>query len=223
MTEILPGLHLVDGLTPDPSFTTHVYLLKDPGGTWTMIDTGLPGSDPAIRKYLDAHGIEPHSIRKILITHLHLDHVGGLKAAMASTGAKVFSHWIEAGFLRGKPPYIGPGSPPKELVEVDVSLKDGDTIDGGGGLVAYHTPGHTPGHTSYYQPARRILFSGDLFFGLPHGLTLTTPEYTLHTGTAQVSARRVAGLDVDALLTYHGGPFPTGAGPKIQELVRGFH
>ena len=43
MTEILPGVHVVDDLSGAPSFTTHVYLLKDPGATWTMIDTGYRG------------------------------------------------------------------------------------------------------------------------------------------------------------------------------------
>jgi glyoxylase-like metal-dependent hydrolase (beta-lactamase superfamily II) len=223
MTEILPGIHLVDDLSGAPQFTTHVYLLKDPGGTWTMIDTGLPGADGKIGQYLKAHSIDPRSIRRILITHLHRDHVGGLKAAMAMTGAKVYAHWIEAAFLQGKPKYDGPGTPPAEDVDVDVVLKDGDGIESGGGIVAYHTPGHTAGHTAYYLGSRKVLFSGDMFFGTPEGPTLTPAEYTLHTGTAMVSARRVAGLDVDALLTYHGGPYSSGAGPKLQSLVRGFH
>jgi glyoxylase-like metal-dependent hydrolase (beta-lactamase superfamily II) len=183
---------------------------------------GLPGAEVKIAAYLHAHSIDPRSIKKILITHLHRDHVGGLKAARAATGAKVYAHWIEAAFLRGKPAYVGPGTPPAEPVEVDELLKDGDAIEAGGGLVAYHTPGHTSGHTAYYHTARRLLFSGDLFFGVPEGLTLTPPEFTLHTGTAQVSAQRIAGLPVESLLTYHGGPFPTAAGARIQALVRSF-
>jgi|SRR5579871_6673222 len=222
MTEILPGVHVVDDLSGDKSFTTNVYLIRDPGSTWTLIDAGLPGADTKIAAYLKAQGIDPHAIRRILITHLHRDHVGGLRAAVALTGAKIYAHWIEAGFLAGHPPYDGPGVPPAEPIAVDELLKDGDRVEAGGGLVAYHTPGHTAGHTAYYQPERKLLFSGDLFFGGPKGLSLTPPEYTLHTGTAQVSARRIGTLGVESLLIYHGGPVPKGAASQVQGLVRSF-
>jgi glyoxylase-like metal-dependent hydrolase (beta-lactamase superfamily II) len=189
MTELLPGVHVVDQLSGDANFTTHVYLLKDPSGSWT---------------------------------HLHRDHVGGLKAMIGKTGATTYAHWIEASFLRGQPAYEGPGVPPAEPVEIDHSLVDGEKLDAFGGLVAYHTPGHTAGHTAYFQPDRKLLFSGDLFFGAGEKLILTTPEYTLHMGTAQISARRVAGLGAYAAFSYHGGPFPKGASAKIRALVESF-
>lgn len=221
MTEVLPGVRQIDP-SPEPSFTTHLYLLKDGPSDWTLIDTGLPGADAALRTYLAAERIDPHAIRRILITHLHRDHVGALKATAALTGAKVYAHWIEAAFLRGHPPYDGPGVPPAEPLEVDVAWKDGDRIEAFGGLVAYHLPGHTAGHAGYFQPERRVLFSGDLFFGQGSALELSPAEYTLHTGTAKVSAMRVAGLGVESLMSYHGGPWPKGAGARVEKLVRGF-
>lgn len=206
MAEILPGVHLVDGVDPSPEFTTHVYLLKDRGNTWTLIDAGLPGSDVPIDAYLTRTKISPTSVKKILITHLHRDHTGGLKRMIERTKARTFAHWIEAAYIAGKPPYDGPGAPPAEPVVIDEVLKDGDGIDAAGGLVAYHTPGHTPGHTAYYQPERKLLFSGDLFFGEKDRLTLTPPEFTLHTPTARISAHRMSQLSVEAVLSYHGGP-----------------
>ena len=222
MTEILPGVHVVDGLSGSAEFTTNVFLVKDAGPTWTMIDTGLPGADAKVTAYLAAHQIAPTSVRNILLTHLHRDHVGNLRAARALTQAKVHAHWIEAGFIAERPKYVGPGMPPAEPVEVDATFKDGDRIEAGGGLIAYHTPGHTPGHTSYYQPERKLLFSGDLFFHPPSGLGLTTPEYTLHMGTAEISARRLAGLSAESLMVYHGAPIKAGAAAKIRQLVDGF-
>jgi glyoxylase-like metal-dependent hydrolase (beta-lactamase superfamily II) len=220
MAEVLPGVHIVEGVDPSPDFSTHVYLVKDKGATWTLIDTGLPGSHAAIESYLAKQKIDVTAIRKILITHLHLDHVGSLKALANHTHAKVFSHWIEAAYIASNPPYEGPGVSPKEPFTVDETLKDGDTVDAAGGLIAYHTPGHTPGHTSYYQPERKLLFSGDLFFALGGPLALTPPEYTFHTPTALISARRMGQLAVDSLLTYHGGPILQKGGDAIRSLVQ---
>ncbi|HXW66480.1 MAG TPA: MBL fold metallo-hydrolase [Thermoplasmata archaeon] len=220
MTEILPGVHQVDGVDPSPDFSTHVYLVKDKGASWTLIDTGLPGVHPAIERYLAQHRIEPTAIKKILITHLHRDHVGSLHAMAERTHAKTFAHWIEAAYIAKDPPYTGPGTPPAEPFRVDETFKDGDTIDAAGGLIAYHTPGHTPGHSSFYQAERKMLFSGDLYFGDGPHAVLTVPEYSFHVPTALISARRMAQLSVDSLLTYHGGPFLQGAGKELRSVAQ---
>ncbi len=216
MAEILPGVHQVEGVDPSPEFSTHVYLVKDKGASWTLIDTGLPGAHAAIEKYLALHRIEPTAVKKILLTHLHRDHVGALKAMANRTHAKTYAHWIEAAYIACDPPYDGPGTPPAEPLRVDETLKDGDTIDAAGGLIAYHTPGHTPGHVSYYQPERKLLFSGDLFFVMGERVVLTPSDYTLHRPTALISARRMNQLSVDSLLSYHGGPILQNGGKAMR-------
>ncbi len=221
MGEILPGLHQVEGVDPSPDFSTHVYLLKDAGDTWTLIDTGIPGVDGALVAYLKKIKVAPEQVTNILVTHLHNDHTGNLAKMKQVTGAKTYAHWLEAAFIAAKPKYDGPGSPPAHPTEVDVKLIDGQKLPIAGGVVVYHTPGHTPGHTAYYLPERKLLFSGDLFFGAPH-LTLTTPDYTLHTLSAQVSARRVSELGPEAILSYHGGPFLKGAHKELAALVAKF-
>jgi glyoxylase-like metal-dependent hydrolase (beta-lactamase superfamily II) len=222
MTEILPGVHTIDGIDPSPDFSTHVYLVKDKGGSWTLIDTGLPGALPTLEKYLAKIHVEPTSIKKILITHLHRDHTGSLAAVAKATGARTYAHWLDAAFIEEKPKYDGPGMPPAEPFRVDEVLKDGDAVDAAGGLIAYHTPGHTPGHTAFYQPERKWLFSGDLFFGGDGGIVLTTPDFSIHVPTAQVSARRMAQLAIDSLFIYHGGPVLKGAGATVHRLVDRF-
>ncbi|EQD54571.1 Beta-lactamase-like domain protein, partial [mine drainage metagenome] len=134
MTEILPGIHLIDGIDPDPSFTTHVYLVKDKGSTWTLIDTGLPGAYAKVEAYLGKIQVAPSAIKKILITHLHRDHTGSLKHLAGTTGARTFAHWIEAAYIAERPKYEGPGMPPAEPFTVDEVLKDGDAVDAAGGL-----------------------------------------------------------------------------------------
>ncbi|MGP8159479.1 MAG: MBL fold metallo-hydrolase [Thermoplasmata archaeon] len=220
MPEILPGIHLVEGFDPEPDFTTHVYLVKDKGASWTLIDTGLPGASTAILAYLAKIHVEPSSVKKILVTHLHRDHTGSLKVMLEKTHARSFAHWIEAAYIALDPIYDGPGSPPAEPVVVDEAFKDGDPIDAAGGLIAYHTPGHTPGHASFYQPERKLLFSGDLFFVDGATPSLTPPEFTHHIATAKISARRMGRLSVDSLLSYHGGPILKNAGGAVRTLTQ---
>ncbi len=222
MTEILPGVHIVDGVDPAPDFTTHVYLLKDKGASWTLIDTGLPGTTEKTVAYLAKLKVEPTAVKKILLTHLHRDHTGSLRETAARTHARTFAHWIEAAYIACDPKYDGPGVPPAEPVTVDEAFKDGDTIDAAGGLIAYHTPGHTPGHVAYYHPERKLLFSGDLFFGEGEKVMLTVPDFTQHTPTAQISARRMGRLSVESLMTYHGGPLLKNGGTALRDLLRTF-
>ena len=214
MSEILPGVHHVPAADG-----TFVYLVKDKGAGWTLIDTGLPGSEAPIAEYLRKAKIEPSAIKRILITHLHRDHTGGLKRMIALTHARTFSHWIEAAYINGEPAYDGPGMPPVESVAIDETFKDGDVLDAAGGLTAFHTPGHTPGHTVFYQSDRKTLFCGDLFFGNESKLILTVPEYSHHVPTATISARRIGQLAVEAVLPYHGGVFPKGGGRLLRQLV----
>jgi glyoxylase-like metal-dependent hydrolase (beta-lactamase superfamily II) len=220
MPEILPGIHLVEGVDPSPDFSTHVYLVKDKGSTWTLIDTGLPGASDAILAYMAKVHVEPTSVKRILVTHLHLDHTGSLKVMLEKTHARSFAHWIEAAYIAGNPKYDGPGTPPTDPVLIDEPFKDGDPIDAAGGLIAYHTPGHTPGHSSFYQAERKLLFSGDLFFVDGTKAELTPPEFTHHIATAKISARRMSRLAVDSLLSYHGGPILKNGGGAVRALTQ---
>ena len=237
MSEILPGIHLVDGVNPSPQFSTNMLLLKDAKGpTWTLVDTGLPpsagsggqpgypGALPFLEKYCASRNISLRSIRSILITHLHRDHTGNLKAVAQKTGAKIYAHWIEAAYIANDPPYKGKGMPPLDPVEVHEKLKDGyvlgDLFDG---LVAVYAPGHTPGHTAYYCPSRKLLFPGDAVFGGEHGLHLTPPEYTFSQSMALISARRLAELDVEGVVEYHGNPVLKDARAALREAARNAH
>ena len=227
MSEILPGVHLVDGVNPSPDFTTNMLLLKDAkGGSWTLVDTGLPpGKSPhdvvaQLEKYCAAHNVALSAIRNILITHLHADHTGNLKALAERTKARVFTHWIEACYIAGDPPYKGPGMPPPDRVDISEKLRDGDHVDVFDGVVAYATPGHTPGHTSYYCPTRKILFAGDSVFNVGGKIVISQKQYTFSQSLALISLRRMASWDIDAVVMYHGAPILHGAGPMLKAAAR---
>jgi len=234
MSEILPGIHTIDGLNPSPQFSTNVFLLKDSqGSSYTLIDTGLPpspgqGGQPGyvgaasfVEAYCAQRQIPLRSIRSILVTHLHRDHSGNLRALAEKTGAKVYAHWIEAAYLAQDPPYTGKGMPPAEPFHVHEMLKDGDILkECFEGIMAVATPGHTPGHVSYYAPTRKILFPGDAVFGEGQGLSVSPPEFTFSTSMALISLRRLSHLDVDIVLTYHGNFVLKGGKQSLAEAAR---
>lgn len=227
MAEILPGVHLVDGVNPSPDFTTNILLLKDKkGGSWTLLDTGLPpGKSPTnaseqIEKYGQHHGIPLSSIKHILITHLHADHTGNLKVLAERTKAKVYAHWIEASYIEGDPPYKGPGMPPPDRVPISEKLRDNTELEVFDGVVALATPGHTPGHTTYYCPSRKLLFAGDAVFNVSGKIEVSVKDYTFSQSLAVISLRRLAALDVESVIMYHGSPVLKGAGALLKDAAK---
>lgn len=74
--EIIPNVHRIPGVRG-----VNVYQLL--GGTLTLVDTGMPGHAGTILSYIDSLG----GLARIVITHYHADHVGGLAEIRQRTGA----------------------------------------------------------------------------------------------------------------------------------------
>ncbi|PIU55456.1 MAG: hypothetical protein COS88_04485 [Chloroflexi bacterium CG07_land_8_20_14_0_80_51_10] len=62
----------------------------------TVIDTGIPGSAKWIIQFLEHMGQPPSKVGLIIITHHHVDHVGGLAELKKITGARVAAHRLDA-------------------------------------------------------------------------------------------------------------------------------
>jgi glyoxylase-like metal-dependent hydrolase (beta-lactamase superfamily II) len=127
-------------------------LVVDPGDE---IDTILA----VVRK----HGL---TVKAIVITHAHIDHIGGAQKMKAATGAPVYMNPndaelqamldVQAGWLGMRPP---------ERVEIDSAAKDGDRLLVGATEVhVLHTPGHTQGSISLWMPSEGKLVAGDTLF-----------------------------------------------------------
>ena len=179
---------------PLPFALNHVncYLLRD-GDGWTIVDTGLnrPEIHAGWQAAFAALGIIPTQVRRIVVTHMHPDHIGLAGRLQQETGAAVFMSprewevatiaWVEnrergehlAGYLRhaGAPADVGAiveGQQQKLRQQtlptpVDVQmLRAGDEITmAGRRFEVIHAPGHADGQIIFYAPADRLMLCGD--------------------------------------------------------------
>jgi len=106
-------------------------------------------------------------LEKLLLTHAHLDHVGGaLELARTCKLPIIGPHRGDAFWLDALPEQARMfGFPPAEAFQPDQWLQDGDVIELGAlRLQVIHCPGHTPGHVVFFEPASRHAFVGDVLF-----------------------------------------------------------
>lgn len=124
-----------------------------------------PGEEiDRITEILNRHRLK---VKVIVVTHAHIDHVGGIEMLHRTTGAPVFMHERDLTLYENlalQAAWLGietPGS-----VTVDQFVKEGDTVRAGTlALNVLWTPGHSPGSLSLYLPgAEAKLFSGDTLF-----------------------------------------------------------
>lgn len=128
-----------------------------------------PGEDAEeILGQLAAEGL---SLDKILLTHGHFDHVGGVRLLKERTGAMVYIHADEVDRMLGAPRQaaifgLGVSRPPAP----DVLVGEADVVPlGDQEFRVLHTPGHTPGHVTFVSG--RLAFVGDLIFAGSVGRT----------------------------------------------------
>lgn len=119
---------------------------------------------------LQRHGL---TLKQILITHGHIDHVGGAMKLKAATGAPILMNSNDLSQLQlldQMAAWIGIPSP--GTVTIDASLEHDSVIKVGDlRAQAIHTPGHTEGSTCIYFPVEKKLIAGDTLFAGSIGRT----------------------------------------------------
>ncbi|WP_247001999.1 MBL fold metallo-hydrolase [Halosolutus gelatinilyticus] len=172
-----------------------------------LIDVGPKTAVDSLDVHLQDLGYGLGDVWLIVCTHHDRDHVGGLAAVLDRVDAAVATHRDEAPFVRGdRAPIKGDGDR-YAPVSVDLELADGVRIPTlAGPMQVVETPGHTPGHISLTFPEGGLLLAGDaLVADGSEPLAGPKPEFTHDVDRATASVGRLAELDVEHTLCYHGG------------------
>lgn len=177
-------LHHIPLPTPYPVGPVNVYLI--PSAPFTLIDAGPDTAEAKeeLQKALAGLGLELSDIKRIVITHSHLDHSGLAGWLQSTVGAEVFLHPFELqrilspqNFFSERLAFLKQAGLPPAAVERVIGMRDklpafdkkrAKALDGGeelvfadGTLRVYHFPGHAPGHLCLYDPRAGNFFSGD--------------------------------------------------------------
>jgi glyoxylase-like metal-dependent hydrolase (beta-lactamase superfamily II) len=214
-----------------PNVIANSYILVDADGL-TVIDTGIPGSHKKILAYITGPlGKSARDVKRILLTHSDLDHVGGLAALHKATGARTYASQIEAQAIAAgkssrevKPSgfsmrrvIVALMGPFMKVVpfQVDEIVEDGQTLLVLGGLRVVGTPGHTPGHLSFFAPSSGVLFCGDSIVSEKGLLQSSRPSFTWDNAIAAESTRKQAALGARIVASGHGPVVDDAVFPQV--------
>lgn len=232
-------------MSRNPLGKTFSYLLKE---SRTLIDTGVPSDEAynGLQKQLKLHGLKPKDIERVIITHLHNDHIG-LAERLRDFGAEIWAGYMARDRqemivkewnnlyentlkeldLFGGQQYRYNITRNRYVFKSDIKpmpidryLADGEKFTLGDlDLEVIWTPGHSYEHICLLDQKNRILFSGD------HVLPKITSHVALHSyrdhdplGEYLSSLEKIQDVDVDTILPGHEWVF-NDLKPRVQQLM----
>lgn len=224
--EVADGVHQLSVQTG-----VNVIVLRDPDGV-TLVDTGL--DRPGLTARLARLGIAPSEVTRILLTHAHPDHTGGIaRLRRAGSSAAVAAGTDDLEVVQGSalPPepeqltarllsrLPKPGAWGRtSAVPEATALEHGQHLDIAGGLEVIATPGHTAGHVAFHLPAQDVVIGGDVVFNV-FRLRPSPAFLCWRTAPNLASVARLAERRASTLVLAHGAPVTEDASGRLAELV----
>jgi glyoxylase-like metal-dependent hydrolase (beta-lactamase superfamily II) len=224
-TEVAPGVLEIDTLLGGWERVTAGYLITGPAPV--LVETGSQTSVPALLAALGELGIGPADLAGVVVTHIHLDHAGGVgdvaaafPAATVHVHEKGARHLVDPGKLVASAAMVYGDLldslygrlTPTDAARVHV-LGDGEVVEVGGGrtLTAVDSPGHAKHHLAVQDSESGILFAGDAVgVRLPDAgiLRPATPPPDFDLDLALGSLRRFAERRPTGVALAHYGLVP---------------
>jgi len=206
--EITDNIFIVGGPEITDGRDGCVYLINILGEL-VLIDSGAGWSVDRIINNIERLKFDCQRLTTILLTHCHIDHIGGSPEIKKRFGSKIYIHKLDAPPLEKGDPVLTAANwyqttfPPTP-VDVKWNLPEEILRIGDEKITCLHTPGHTPGSICIYldQGEKRILFAQDL-----HGPLLK--EFGSNLEDWDRSTQKLLDLDADILCEGHFGIYKT--------------
>jgi glyoxylase-like metal-dependent hydrolase (beta-lactamase superfamily II) len=226
-----PAVQLAPGvwrIPTAPRDLVNTFAFVDDDGQVTLVDAGTKGAPKHVVAGLEHIGSAPSEVTRIIATHAHYDHVGGLSSLRGRTTAAVAVHERDVAYVReGRGPVLDRSTLGGRLFRrnrrstpttVEEELTDGQVVDVGGGLRVVHTPGHTPGHVSLLHERTGVLVTGDAIWNMFRRMRWPSAALCTDHQLTQKTAQVLGELDYVIAAFTHGPEIRDGA----REAVRGF-
>ena len=230
MKELAPGVHVLGG---KKGGRVRAFLVET-NGELSLVDTLFDNDGNGVLDAIRKLGRKPGDLKRIVLTHAHRSHLGGLAALKRETGATVLAHASEADIVSGDRPAQSVGLKPTAPLRtypfqvgiflnrpkhrpcpVDEAVSDGDAV---GPLQVVHAPGHSPGHLAFFWPERRVLIAGDAVATWPR-FEAGWPAFTLNPEQHADSIRRLAELEPGIVGVGHGDAITIDAAERLHGLA----
>lgn len=231
--KIVDGVYWIAGkdkFLPD----SHVYLVGLPDSKdFTMVDCGLIDMGSYKLSEIESVGVGREQIKRIILTHTHMDHVGCLpEIIQAIPGIEIWVHEEEGNYMeRGDDRVIWGNKMFESMIRSQISipqdyfhikphrkLKGGETLNlGGVTFKVIHIPGHSIGSIGLFNEEHKLFISGDTIYA--DGAIGRYDLFSADASQMKNSLELIANLGIDCLLPCHNRVVKASAGPMIRKTV----